>query len=108
MGCESDLQRTPPIFTPGEEVVADSAAGFLSSSDGFGVLHQRSGSNLAIYVSSQVTHRDAMVSANGACRFNPPSGHVGSIASSCPDGVWTSGDGFIFPRVEAAVRKHVD
>jgi hypothetical protein len=76
LDCEYDLERAPPVFAPGEEMVADSAAGFFPDFDRLDNLHPWSGSSLAVHVSGQVKPPDAMASANAASWFDLASGHL--------------------------------
>jgi hypothetical protein len=88
-------------------MVADSTPGFLPYPDGFGALHPRSGSALAVYVFSQVAPRDATASANAPPGFDPPSGPVGWVAGGRLGGVWPGGGGSDFSRAGAALRGRV-
>ena len=88
-------------------MVAGSALGFRSNSGGFGFLHARSGSALAVYVFDQVAIRDAMASANTFRRLRRSSGRVDSIAGGRYGRAWLGGGGPDWVGVGAAVRTRV-
>lgn len=85
-------------------MVVDSASGFLSAFGGFGSLHAKCDSTLALHVLSQVARRDAMASANDPPRFHLPAGPVGSIAGGRHRGLWHGGGGSYLFGVGAAGR----
>ena len=84
-------------------MVADSVAGVLPYSGGFGLLHPESGSSFAVYVSSQIAIRDAMASANAPSGYRPAPGHVGSSADNRFGGVCPGVGGYGMPPAGAAV-----